>query len=58
MGYNRGRLGKNEQGIVVPIAPGMQTSRVGLGYVVSTVDPLPTLGLAKPRTILFVAGGI
>jgi hypothetical protein len=57
MGYTRGGLGKNGQGIVVPITPEMKSPRIGLGYDVF-VASLPTPGLATTREVLFVAGGV
>jgi hypothetical protein len=58
MGYTGGVLGKSGQGIVVPIALKIQTSRVGLGYNVVVVASLPTLGLAEFRKVLFVVGEV
>ena len=49
MGYIGGGIGKNEQGIVVPISLEIQTSRVSLGYNVV---------VASLTTPLFVVGGV
>jgi hypothetical protein len=58
MGYTRGGLGKNGQGIVVPISPEIQTSRAGLGYDVVVVASPSTPGLVESRKVLFVAGEV
>jgi hypothetical protein len=57
MGYIGGGLGKNGQGIVVPITPEMKSPRIGLGYD-NVVSSLPTPGLSATKEVLFVAGGV
>jgi hypothetical protein len=57
MGYTGGGLGKNGQGIVVPITPYMKSPRTSLGYDV-VVASLPTSSLVATREVLFVAGGV
>jgi hypothetical protein len=57
MGYTRGGLGKNGQGIVSPIMPEMLPPRTGLGYDV-VVSSFPTPSLATNREVLFIAGGV
>lgn len=57
MGYIGGGLGKNGQGIVVPIAPEVKASRAGLGYDVAA--PSSSLAsLVESRNVVFVTGGI
>jgi len=57
MGYTGGGLGKNGQGIVVPISPMMQTYKAGFGYDAASTS-LPTPGLAEHKKVLFVGGSI
>lgn len=57
MGYTGRGLGKNGQGIVVPISHMIQTYKACFGYDVASTS-LPTPGLAEHRKVLFVAGGI
>jgi len=57
MGYLGGGLGKNGQGIVVPISPMMQTYKAGFGYDAASTS-LPTPGLVEHKKVLFVGGGI
>jgi hypothetical protein len=57
MGYTRGGIGKNGQGIVVPITPKMKSPRTSLGYN-AIVASLPTPGLATMRKVLFFVGGV
>jgi hypothetical protein len=49
MGYTRGGLGKNGQGIAAPIVPEMLPPRTGLGYdvVVSSLSTPPLLQIGK-----------
>jgi len=42
MGYTRGGLGKNGQGIVAPINPVVQTSRAGSGCDLASASSPPS----------------
>ena len=57
MGYTKEGLRKNIQVTTTPTILEMKEPRIGLGYDV-VVASLSSLGLAKSRKFLFVAGGI
>lgn len=56
MGYIRVGIGKNGQGIGVPISLEIQTSREGLRYNASTSFPTP--GIVDSKKVLFITGGV
>lgn len=57
MGYTRGGLEKNGNGIFFCITFEMKTSRIGLGYDV-IVASLSSRGLGECKKVLFIAGGV
>lgn len=54
MGHTGGWLGKNGQGIIVPITPKMKSPRIGLGYNVASSLHTPS----SAKNVLFVFRGI
>jgi hypothetical protein len=57
MGYIGGRVGKNGQGIVVPITHEMKSPRIGLGHD-NDVSSFPSHGLTTTMEFLIVASGV
>jgi hypothetical protein len=56
MGYTKGGIGNNGQGIGVPITPEIKSPRKGIGYDI-VVSSIPTPRLSTTKEVFFVAGG-